>query len=150
MKPATIKHISSAGGILFRKKKRGVEIALIAVKDKNLWTIPKGTVDKDENVEDAAIREIREETGLTGRIVESIGEKSYWFYLKDENIKYRKTVMYFLLEYAEGTIEDTCIEVDDAQWFLIDDAVQKVTYRNDKDIIAKARDIIFRKMQETV
>lgn len=140
MKPATIKHLKSAGGVIFRKAGNAFEVALIATKDRNIWTLPKGIIDKGEEPETSAIREIQEETGLTGKIIDTIGEKSYWFYLKDENIKCRKTVSYFLLEYVSGNIEDYCWEVDEAKWFNIDDAIKQVVYKSDREILEKAKE----------
>src|SRR5208283_5945950 len=126
MKPAVMKYLSSAGGVIFRSTATDFETALIATKGETVWTLPKGIIDKGEQPEEAAIREIREETGLTGKIVSPLDTKSYWFYLKNENTKYRKTVVYFLVEYVDGTIGNACPEVDDAQWFPLDDALKKL------------------------
>lgn len=155
MRPATIKHLHSAGGVIFRKRAinltqegaRGgdvisptdFDVALIATKNKTVWTLPKGIIDKGEQPETSAVREIMEETGLTGRIIDTIGDKSYWFYLKDENAKCRKTVSYFLLEYVSGNIEDYCWEVDEARWFNIEDAIKQVSYKSDREILQRAK-----------
>lgn len=144
MKPATMKYLSSAGGVIFRKTATDFETALIATKGKNVWTLPKGIIDKGELPEDAAIREIREETGLTGRIMSPLDTKSYWFYLKNENVKYRKTVIYFLVEYDSGTICNTCTEVDEALWFTFDEAMKKLSYKSDREILQKATDLLGR------
>lgn len=140
MKPATIKHLHSAGGVIFRKKGGKFEVALIFTKNKTVWTLPKGIIDKGEQPETSAVREIMEETGLTGRIIDTLGDKSYWFYLKDENMKCRKTVSYFLLEYISGNIEDYCWEVDEARWFDIEDAIKQVSYKSDREILEKAKE----------
>lgn len=142
MKPATIKHLHSSGGVIYRRSGETVEVALIATKKGSLWTLPKGLIDKGENPAETAVREIVEETGLVGAVVDSLGERSYWFYLKSDNVKCRKTVSYFLLEYVGGDIEKYGWEVDEARWFPIDEAVGKVFYRSDKDILQKARELI--------
>ncbi len=139
MRPATLKHLHSAGGVIFRIRDNSCEVALIAIKGKTVWILPKGIIDRGERPQATAVREIEEETGLLGRIVESLGEKSYWFYLKDENIKYRKTVTYFLLEYVSGTMENYCWEVDEADWFPLDAALNKVSYKSDREILEQAR-----------
>ncbi len=139
MKPAALKYLHSAGGVIFRKLEDTFEVALIATKGKTVWTLPKGIIDKGEQPEMTAVREIEEETGLLGRIVDALGENSYWFYLKDENTKYRKTVTYFLLEYAGGSMENYCWEVDEAQWFPVESALQKVSYKGDREILERAK-----------
>ena len=138
MRPASIKHLHSAGGVIFKKAGSGFDVALIAMKNKTVWTLPKGIIDKGEMPEASAIREIKEETGLTGRIIDSLGDKSYWFYLKDENAKCRKTVSYFLLQYIEGDIGDYCWEVEEAKWFAMDDAIKQVSYNGDREVLEKA------------
>lgn len=138
IKPATIRHLHSAGGIVFRKEGNKCEVALIATKNRTVWTIPKGIIDKDETPEQAAVREIEEETGLKSRIIEKIGQKSYWFFLKDENVKCRKTVTYFLLEHTGGSINSICCEIDEASWFSAAEAENTVSYKSDRDIVEAA------------
>ena len=137
-KPASIKYLRSAGGVIARKKGPGIEVALIATKNSTVWTLPKGIINKDETPEMAAIREISEETGLSGEIIGALGEKSYWFYLKDENSKCKKTVTYFLLRYLSGDTADFSSEVDDAGWFPIEKSLQMLSYKSDRDIVALA------------
>ncbi|MCL4456824.1 MAG: NUDIX hydrolase [Nitrospirae bacterium] len=147
MKPASIKHLHSAGGVIFKKETNTLEVALIAMKNKTVWTLPKGIIDKGERPEESAVREIKEETGLTGKIIDTIGDKSYWFYLKNENAKCRKTVSYFLLQYIDGNIGDYCWEVDEAKWFALDDAIRQVSYKSDREILEKAKEKLTKRME---
>lgn len=143
MRPAAIKSQVSSGGVIFRKKDCGdTEIALVAVKGGQVWCLPKGIIEKGEKPEETAVREVREETGLTGKALEKIGDISYWYYAKDKNAKYRKTVHFYLLEYMSGDTADHNWEVDKAQWFLFDEALEKVSYRGDREIVEKAKELL--------
>lgn len=150
MKPAAIKYLRSAGGVIFRGSDDQVEVALIATKKKTVWTLPKGIIDKAESAEMAAVREIKEETGLSGEIIDRLGEKSYWFYLKDENAKCKKTVTYFLLKYISGDTANYSWEVDEARWFPIGEASALLAYKSDKDILFGAKEKLERHGKDTV
>lgn len=139
IKPAALKTQVSSGGVIFRRYDGSIEVAMVAVKGGNVWCLPKGLIDKGEVPEKTAIREVAEETGLKGRIIEKLGEITYWYYIKEENIKCRKTVHFFLMEYEGGDVSNHDWEVDDASWFPIDEALKKASYRGEKEIIEKAR-----------
>jgi 8-oxo-dGTP diphosphatase len=108
----------------------------------SVWSLPKGIIDIGEKSEETAIREVREETGLSGRIIKKIGDTSYWYYIKVENAKCRKTVHFYLMEYQNGSTTDHDEEVDDASWFPIDEAICKVSYKGDREILEKAKEMI--------
>jgi len=140
MSPGGIKRQFSSGGVVFRKNDSRVEVVLIAVKGGKVWCLPKGLVDKGESPEETALREVAEETGLTGRLIEKLGEISYWYYLKEEAVKCRKTVSFFLIEYGGGDISRHDWEVEHAAWFPISDAIKKASYKGEREIIEKARE----------
>jgi len=142
MKPGPIKRQVSSGGVIFRKNNTLTEIALIAVKGGKVWCLPKGVIDKGESPERTAVREVEEETGLKGKIIEKLGEITYWFYLKEEEARCRKTVHFFLIEYESGDISEHDWEVDKAAWFPIDEAVEKANHENEREIIKRAREIL--------
>jgi 8-oxo-dGTP diphosphatase len=142
MKPVSLRTQVSSGGVIFKRRDDIVEIALVAVKGGNVWCLPKGLIDKGEAPEKTALREVAEETGLKGRIIEKLGEITYWYYIKEENAKCRKTVHFFLMEYEGGDILMHDWEVDNASWFPIDEALKKVRYKGEKEILEKAREIL--------
>jgi 8-oxo-dGTP pyrophosphatase MutT (NUDIX family) len=138
MKPAALITQVSSGGVIFRRRKDSVEIAMVAVKNSSVWCLPKGLIDKGETPETAALREVSEETGLKGRIIEKLGEISYWYYLKEENARCRKTVHFFLMEYEGGDVSNHDHEVDSAAWIPIDEALKKASYKGEREMIEKA------------
>ena len=148
MRPGPIIRQVSAGGVIFRKNDSSIEIALIAVKGGHVWCLPKGIIDKGESPEMAAVREVSEETGLQGRIIEKLGEINYWYYIKEEEARCRKTVHFFLIEYETGDTSQHDFEVDLVSWFPIDDALKKASYKGERDIIEKAEEILKLKDQK--
>jgi len=146
MRPRPIKRQVSAGGVIFRKAGAPIEIALVAVKEGKVWCIPKGIIDKGETPDVTAVREVSEETGLQGRIIEKLGDISYWYYIKEEEARCRKTVHFFLIEYESGDISEHDSEVDMASWFPIDEALEKASYKGEKEIIEKAKEILKSRM----
>lgn len=140
MKPATLKNQVSSGGVIFRRHNNTVEIAMVAIKGGNVWCLPKGLIDKGEVPEKTALREVSEETGLKGTIIEKLGEITYWYYIKNDNAKCRKTVHFFLMEYVSGDIADHDWEVDTVSWFPIDAAVNQAQYKGEREMIMKARE----------
>ena len=89
-RPPTIKKRISSGGVIFRISENNIEVALVALRGRRSWCIPKGIIEKGEDPPAAALREVREETGLAGEISDKIGWISYWFFLKEEMVRIHK------------------------------------------------------------
>ncbi|MBE7415229.1 MAG: NUDIX hydrolase [Deltaproteobacteria bacterium] len=136
----------SAGGVIFRRREGMVEVALISVRGGKAWGLPKGTAEKGENLARTAHREVREETGLDGRIIEKIGHIEYFFTLKEggETRRVFKIVYFFLMEYTSGSVEDHDEEVDECRWVPIGEAAGMMRFKDEKDIIGKAMEMIER------
>ncbi len=141
-RPPTIKRQTSSGGVIFRENNRVIEVALISVKNGSIWTLPKGVVERDEDIIKTALREVKEETGLEGEIVAELGSISYWYYMKDENTKYHKTVYYYLMEYRSGSTEEHDREVEEVKWYPIEEALKRVKYKGDRVVLKRAREIL--------
>lgn len=148
-RPPEIKKRVSSGGVIYRGSKGGFEVALVELKNKKVWCLPKGLIDKGEDPPTTALREVREETGLTGEMVDKIGHISYWYFLKDDMIRIHKTVHFFLLKYLRGSTDNHDHEVDEARWFPIDEAIRNLTYKSEKEIMQKARGMIKERIMET-
>lgn len=141
-RPPEIINRTSSGGVIFRIPETGVEVAIISVGDGKTWCLPKGMIDKGEDAPDAALREVREETGLSGEIVDKIGQISYWYFLKGKMNRVHKTVHFYLLKFIQGSTDDHDHEVDEARWFPIDEALERLSYRSEKGIMQKAKGMI--------
>ncbi len=141
-KPPIIKKQISSGGVIFRKSDNSIEVALIAVRGRKAWCLPKGLIDKNEAPPETALREVREEAGLHGEIIEKIGHISYWYFINEDRVKVHKMVHFFLLKYIKGDTEDHDHEVDEARWFQIDEAIETLSYRSEKQIMQKAKGMI--------
>ena len=124
----------SAGGVVVRDG----ELLLIATAGGRRWQLPKGRIEPGESPEQAAVREVREETGVTGRIVAPLAGVDYWF--TEGSVKrIRKHVDFFLLDYVEGSERNfDSHEVDDARWFRGDDALERLTHASERRVAQEA------------
>lgn len=141
-RPSKLRLQVSSGGVIYRNDGGNIEVALIATKGGDIWCLPKGIVDKGETSEDTAMREVKEETGLNGRLIDKIGEISYWYFMKEENARCKKTVHYYLMDYISGSTEDHDREVDKSRWFPIDEAIKLLAYKGDRETMEKAKNMI--------
>lgn len=134
----------SSGGVISRKRNDLVEVALIARSEEKVWCLPKGAVEKGETLEQAALREVEEETGLSGSVLGKVDDIDYWFYWKPDKTRYHKTVHFFLIQYEKGEPYSDDIEVDAVQWIPIDEAIKKLTYPNEQNIMKRVKEILRR------
>jgi 8-oxo-dGTP pyrophosphatase MutT (NUDIX family) len=134
----------SSGGVAYRRQGDKVEVALISVGPAARWQLPKGALKKGETEEQAALREVREETGLLTEVVERIDAIQYWFYAGtgSNRIRFFKTVHFFLLRYVAGDVGEHDQEVNEARWVEIGAAVEMLSFESEKKIVRQARELI--------
>ncbi|MEI7926259.1 MAG: NUDIX hydrolase [Chloroflexota bacterium] len=127
----------SAGGIVFRRAEEGIEIVLVGRTAERLWALPKGTPDAGETVEETALREVREETGLEVRIVDTVGQVEYWYTAPDGE-RVQKTVHYFLMEPTGGDTANHDHEFDKVEWRHLSEAERLLTHKNQLPMLHRA------------
>ena len=131
----------SAGGVVYRPEADTHQVALICVGASRRWQLPKGLVDAGESEDEAALREVKEETGLTGTLHSPIDTIEYWYYgdLGGRKVRFHKVVHFYLIAYASGSTDDHDHEVHEARWFPIDEAREILAFKNEKNIMDKAK-----------
>jgi 8-oxo-dGTP diphosphatase len=134
----------SAGGVAYRKKGKVVEIVIISVGEQNRWQLPKGLIDKDETSAEAALREVREEAGIETEMIDLIDKVEYWYYSKrgSKRIRFHKFVYFYLLKYRSGNTEDHDREVKEARWVSIDTGQNMLTFKSEKNMVDRAKEMI--------
>ena len=131
-------HHRSAGGLVVE----GDRILLISTQSGRRWQLPKGHIEEGETAEQAALREVREETGVTGRVVAPLSEVEYWFVEKGAR-RVHKRVDYFLFDYVSGSAADfDAAEVSGAEWFSWDEGIAKLSFDNERRVVLQAREIL--------
>jgi len=130
----------SAGGVVYRRRDDGTEIVICGRDSDGVWGLPKGTPDPGESLEQTAMREVTEETGLQVRIVDKVGVVEYWF--ARSGVRYHKWVHHYLLEATGGNTEDHDVEYDRVEWRPARIALRTLTFKNEANMVAKALKMI--------
>ena len=126
----------SAGGLVVRNMRGRPFLATVLVQDSSVRALPKGHIEPGEKGADAALREVREETGLEAELVGKLGDVKYWYVRKwSDGERVFKVVSFFLLRYLSGSLANyQQAEVDGAEWVALEDAPKLLTYRGERDM----------------
>ena len=135
----------SAGGLVIDKSgSQGLLIGRRDQKDptgtKILWSLPKGHIEEGETPEQAAIREVAEETGINSDITKSLGVIDFWFMAGGKRI--HKTVHHFMFKETGGLLTPQESEVDEVGWFPLSEIVGLLAYPDEKKLIAKHSELL--------
>lgn len=146
-----IKRIYSAGGIIVKKDEGGVKVLVTQHSKHKGWDFPKGHIEIGENSETAALREVKEETGVKAEVIEKVGQTQYFYWETEEpsyakasegKKKVLKTVTFFLMKYVGEGEATTAFEVSDYKWLSPDKVENQLTFRDTKELWKRARDRI--------
>lgn len=150
----------SAGGVVFRLvpnnmgetksttgpwnaghyEDRSFEVVLVGRSHSGMWALPKGTPESGETLEQVAAREVKEETGLEVRLIAYIGSISYSFI--HDKVRYQKQVRHFLFEAIGGDTALHDAEYDRVEWFSFPEALRRLTYQNEVNILSQAEELL--------
>lgn len=128
----------SAGGVVIDVHQGIARVAVIARRNRAgrvEWCLPKGHLESDETLEQTAVREVTEETGIIGRVLASLGSIDYWFSASGTRI--HKVVHHYLLEATGGALSiegDPDAEAIDVAWFALNDVRSQLTFPNERRI----------------
>ncbi len=129
---------TSAGGVVLDHAGPDASAALIGRIDRRgrlLWSLPKGHLEAGESPEAAAVREVAEETGITGEVVAPLGSIDFWFVADGHRV--HKTVHHYLLLRVGGELSDEDIEVSEVAWVPLREAMERLAYADERALLEK-------------
>lgn len=132
----------SAGGVVYRQGKDGIEVVICGRTRDGVWGLPKGTPAPGEALEETAVREVSEETGLQVRPVAKIGTIEYWFVRPQEKVRVHKRVHHYLMVPIGGSLDQHDWEYDRVEWVPLEEALRRLTYKNEADILRRVPDLV--------
>ena len=138
-----VDEVSAGGLVIDHSGTKGLLIGRKDLKDQSgerlLWSLPKGHIEEGETPEQAAIREVQEETGIQSEISKALGVIDFWFMAGGKRI--HKTVHHYLFKEVGGVLAPQISEVDDVGWFPLEEVVGLLAYPDEKKLISKAGEL---------
>jgi 8-oxo-dGTP pyrophosphatase MutT (NUDIX family) len=127
---------TSAGGVVHRSVDGRTQVILVHRRAPVLWALPKGTPDSGETVEETALRETREETGLEVEIEEQLRSIRYFFVRG--STRFHKTVHFFLMRPTGGSTDAHDAEFDEVRWVDLPEAISLLNHATERSVVEEA------------
>jgi 8-oxo-dGTP diphosphatase len=135
----SVHELHSAGGVVLRVGAAGLDVLLVHMTDPDQWRLPKGKLRREEPAAVAAVREIREESGVLAEILSPLGETEHSF--TQDAHRYRKGVTWFLLRPVSPMTALADPDFDQVAWMPIDEAFARLTFENERSMVSRAMDL---------
>jgi 8-oxo-dGTP pyrophosphatase MutT (NUDIX family) len=133
------RRLVSAGGVVLDGDARQVLLVVMLGQDgRRRWTLPKGGVEAGETHEEAAVREVREETGHAADVLAPLRPISYSFLWRPDGVRYHKTVHWFLMRWDGRPPGPTDGEVAEVAWVALDEAAGRLSHRSERELVVEA------------
>ncbi len=129
----------SAGGVVYRREDDAIDLALAARRTRRgqlAWGLAKGAIERGESDEQAAVREVLEETGLRAAVEADLGDIRYFYVW--EGVRVRKRVHFFLMRATGGDVAEHDSEMEDVRWFPLRTAIKRAAYKGEREVIQRA------------
>lgn len=134
--------VVSAGGIVIWRYNNDIFVCVVKRRNKGVWIIPRGRVEKNENMEETVIREIKEETGIEAKIIKKIGVINYSFYSPKDKVVYDKSVHFYLLKLENQLDFSPNEEIEERLWISLSNVKDILSYEAEKKIIDKVKNFL--------
>ncbi|MBB4687263.1 NUDIX hydrolase [Amycolatopsis jiangsuensis] len=136
----TVDETSAGGLVLDADREHAVLIGRLDRHGRLLWSLPKGHIEDGETVEQTAVREVKEETGISARVLRPLGTIDYWFVAQQRRV--HKTVHHFLLESTGGALSDEDVEVTEVAWVRLAELETTLAYADERKLVRKAGELL--------
>ncbi|WP_132426787.1 NUDIX hydrolase [Pseudonocardia endophytica] len=136
----TVDETSAGGLVVDRNRGAAALIGRLDRRGRLLWSLPKGHIEAGETAEQAAVREVEEETGIIGRVLAPLGTIDFWFVAEDRRV--HKTVHHFLMRALGGELSDDDVEVAEVAWVPLDELEGRLAYADERRLIRHATTLL--------
>ena len=128
----------SAGGVVFRQEGGWIKVLISRQPGSGRWVLPKGHVEPGEMLEEAAMREVEEETGVRAQVVAALGTPDNYTFIS-HGVEIQKSVYYFLMRFESEVARDANNRMEMVAWLPLDSAIEMLDYPSGKDMIGRTK-----------